>query len=502
MRAVVFAFVMLIATQTVWADSSVGIKSGDFAIQIGARAQANLIYQIDCLARTITCANEAYEQLWKGQLGYDQEDARRLKEWASLRGAIQQDGRGGDPTLPVKSSVPIFGAREDSPWNKLRWAEFSAADAGELTRVWASSTSAETAARLSTIAEHFRPRFATWWAAHEVELTAFVPGIEAAMRKGRAGELLNAAARFYRSDLGDRRVFLHLYLQPKRPVPNTRATRIGAHMTIEVVPGERPADRVDVMVHELAHHVFGCMPPERKAALADALLRTGSAGVPAWNLFDEVQATVIGNILTARNVLTAEEFQKIVDRPKSFYADEMIDLGARATQSLFERALAKSGRMTPSFAADFVAALRTGLGARLDTPALQLRNMVLNVDSDASPWRAKFRKVISSSSVWTISELGGANVIEKLDRFPGLSVVAFATADKVAQLARGAKSFGVTPDVLTAALGASRGVVHVSQRTAQAFAFIFIARDNAAMDGLIAAFPSCQLKAGVCVRFE
>jgi len=502
MRLLLLVFTLLVAAQTARADSVVELKSGGLSIQVGGRTQANLIYHIDCLARAIGCTVEAYEQLWKGPLGFDEADAQLVKEWASLRRAIEQSEKGGDPTLPIKASVPIFGARENGALNRLRFAEFGAADAGALNGVWASSTPAETAARFSAIADHFRPRFDGWWKEHENELTAFIPGLEAAMRKGRAGELLSAAARFYRADLGDRRVFVHLYLQPKRKSPNTRAQRIGAHMTVEVVPGERPADRVDVIVHELAHHVFACMPPQGKAALVDAMLRTGTAGVPAWNLFDEVQATVIGNFLTARNVLTPEEFQKVVDRPRSFYADEMIDLGARATHGLFERAFEKRARMSPMFGEEFVAALRVGLGARLETPALHLRSMVLNIDVDGSPWPAKLRSVVNSSSVWTMSELGGPEVTERLDRFPGLSVVAFAKPDQITHLARAATSFGMSEDALTAALGPARGIVFISQRTAQAYAFIFVARDDATMDGLIAAFPSCQLKAGVCVRFE
>ena len=121
---------------------------------------------------------------------------------------------------------------------------------------------AENAARLRAIVENFWPRFESWWREQEPIAAAFVPGIEAAMRKGRAAELLSAAAHFYRADLGDRRVFLHLFLQPKVERPHTRATQIGPHMTVEVVPGEQPEDRVDVIVHELAHHVFGGMPPK------------------------------------------------------------------------------------------------------------------------------------------------------------------------------------------------------------------------------------------------
>lgn len=502
MRAIALALALLMAAGAAHADTVVELKSGDLAIQVGARAQPNLIYQIDCMARLVTCTPDVYEQLWNGQLSFGDEDRQRVQEWATLRRAVRRSGSSGDPTLPVKASVPIFGANEDSPWNKLRWAEFTAADAGELKRAWAPLVPPETAARLSAIVDHFRPRFDTWWKEQESQAAAFVAGIETAMSRGRAAELLSAAARFYGSELGDRRVFLHLFLQPKVERPHTRASRVGAHMTVEVVLGERPEDRVGVIAHELAHHVFARMPPKRKAALVDALLAEGPAGVPAWNLFDEIQATVLGNMLVERNVVSPERFQKQLDTPQSFYADEMIDLGARATRDLFERAFAKRERMVPTFGAAFVAALRAGLGVRLEAPALHLRSVIMNVDSDNSQWPAKFRDAFSISSMWTFTPLGGADVTEMLDRFAGLSAVVVATPAQLKELAPVAKSFGVTAEALTEAVGSSRGVVLVSQRTPQAYAFVFIARDDATIDGLIAAFPSCRLKPGVCVRFE
>jgi hypothetical protein len=101
-----------------------------------------------------------------------------------------------------------------------------------------------------------------------------------------------------------------------------------------------------------------------------------------------------------------------------------------------------------------------------------------------------------------MSELGGADVVERLDRFPGLSVVAFAKADQIAQLERASSSFGLTANDLTTALWTSRGVVFISRRTAQAYSFVFVARDDEAMDGMIAAFAACRLNPGVCVRIE
>lgn len=350
--------------------------------------------------------------------------------------------------------------------------------------------------------EHFRSRFDGWWRERESELTAFIPGIDAAMRKGRGGELLTAAARFYRADLGDRLVVINLFLQPKQPRPNSRATRIGAHMAVEVVSGEQPEDRVDVIVHELAHHVFAMMPPARKAELVEAFYAMGPEGVSAWNLFNEVQATVIGNVLVARNVVAAEKFKALWHRPRSLYADDAIDLGARATYTLFERAFAKRERLGTTFVKDFVAALQTGLGERLVSPGVYLRSVVINVEKEGSGWPGKFSRAVNAWSVSIITGIGGAEVAARLDRYPGLSAVAFIKPDQIAELARASASFGTTAEVLTSAIGSSRGVVLLTQRSPKAYAVIFIARDDALLDGLIGAFPACRLKPGVCVRIE
>ena len=241
---------------------------------------------------------------------------------------------------------------------------------------------------------------------------------------------------------------------------------------------------------------------QRKAALVVALLGNGPDGTPAWNLFNEVQATVIGNMLVGRNVTTPERYQRLLDTPKSFYDEEAIDLGARATVHLFEVALAKGGAMRPSFAADFVTALRKGLGARLDAPAIHLRSVVVNVEGDNSPWPTKFRKSIFASSVWTYSVLGEQKMIEKLERFSGLSAVVFATPEQIEKLTPASKVLGLTPNDLTTALGSSAGVLVISKRTSQAYAFVFVARDSLKMEGLIGAFPACTLKPGVCMQIN
>lgn len=496
-RIVIGLALLVCSALGVRADSVSELKSGDFTFQVAVRAQANLIYHVDCLSRAVSCTSEVFEQLWREQLQLGADDRPLLNEWAAMRNELAQTG--GNRSLKIKASVPIIGSGDDLPFSKMRYAGFLGEDLGSLERDWSLVMTPAKAARSVEILKHFRPRFETWWREHEAEATSFNPGVESALRKARAPELLRAAAKFYGSELGDRRLFIHLFLQPKTQRPNSQAHLVGPHLAVEIEPNENPDERVDVIVHELAHHVFARMPAERRARFADAMVASGLAGPPAWNLFDEVQATAIGNILAGRNAKSPESFKRRLDSPRGFYNDDAIDLGARASEQLFNKALKKGRAMPAAFASDFVAALQAGMGDKLATPTLYLRSMIMNVADDDSPWFRKFRRALRPSSTWGISPLGGDNLIEALDRHVGVSVAVVARPDQVSQLASAAKALGVGPEELSQALGASRGVLFVARRSPFAFSFVFLGRDDDTIDGLLAAFPVCQLKAGACM---
>ena len=502
MKRLLAALTLFASVSLAWsADRSVEVKGGQFTIQVDVRAQANLIYHINCIAGAVSCTSDVFERLWQDELNLNVDDRKRLQEWKSLRESVQRSSQEGS-AADVEASVPIHAPSDDRPWTKVQNVEFVAADLEALKRGWNGLMPAETIERLAATVEHFRPRFESWWRVHEGEAVAFVPGVEAALRKAKAAELLGAAARLYRSELGDRRLFMHVFLQPTTKQESSRAGLAGAHLMVEIVPNEPPEGRADVIIHELSHHLFARMPAKMKAWLVEEMLKTGPAGLPAWNLFNEVQATVIGNVLGGRNLMTAEQFQKMIDRPQSFYADEAIDLGARAAEQVFKEALKSGGSMRPSFPKDFVAALKAGMGDKLETPAIYLREMILNLDNDASPWFAKLRRIVRAGSIWTVSPLGDAGLIEKLNRYPGIGAAVVVMADQVAQLAPASAALGVTPEALTTALGSSRGVVLISQRTPKAYSIVFVARDARAMDGLITGFQYCQLKPGACVQIQ
>lgn len=118
MRAILLALGWVLSLAAARADSTSEIKSGDFAVQIAARAQANLVYHLDCLARQVTCTNDVFEKLWHGQLGISAEDERQIQTWGRVRGQVRSDSSSGDRSAPVKASVPIHDERDNTLWNR------------------------------------------------------------------------------------------------------------------------------------------------------------------------------------------------------------------------------------------------------------------------------------------------------------------------------------------------------------------------------------------------
>ncbi len=494
------AMALRLSSGVAYADDSRRVESGGFAIEVDVRAQANLIYQLDCISGANRCTAAVFEDLWRNRIGLDAADLAQLEAWATLRQQVQRAG-GSDEMPDIASAVPLTEGSA-SPWDQIRRAEYLAPSRDALEQEWRRALGEEAARKQLAVLAHFRPRFRKWWSGNERVATQLVPNLEAALQAARGPELLSAAARLYGADLGERRVFVHLIVQPNLGRQASRAEIFDGHMVIEVQAGEGATDIVPVVIHELSHHVWARVPVARKALVANQMLGAGHDGVAAWNLFDEVQATAIGNMLAGRSVVPPEQYRAMLQRPLAFYADEAIDRGARATVALFEGAMQSGRAMDAGFVRAFVEALRRELGPLFDTPMLHLRNSAINLEDGASPWIDSLAGAVQAWGVWTYHPLGAREFTETLGRFPGMSASVFVTLDQLQKLGPMNGVLGATVDELRQSLSGSRGVAFISERTPQAIVVVFLVRDAAVMGQLISAVPSCPLRPGVCARVE
>ena len=498
---VLFAALVALASDLAHADTSLEIKGDRLTLIVDVRENANLIYQLDCLADTITCAPDIFQTTWRGELQFNDADQKMIDQWKALREAIQYDESGRGAAEEIETRYPLPPSNDDTLWNRLTQAEYSAANDRALDAAWARFMSPSQHTAVRAVFKHFKPRFHLWWRGNQTTALTFAPALKDALVRARGFELIAAAARFYRADVGAGRLQVHLIALPKGKLNSTRAGRVAAHLTIEVVPGENSDRRAHVAVHELAHYVLGSMPHRLKVEFMERMLAAGTDGIPSWNLFEEVQASAIGNVLAARNGLSPEAFQKEWDRPQSFYAVELVDLGARATYRLFEKEFASGGPMSAIFPTDFVQAMHDSLGAKLQTPAAFLGTMAsINLDSRDNGRKRSLRRGLRASIAWEYDAENVADFMRRATRYPALSVAVLARRDGADKLGALEPALALSANQANDALASSAGVILVSKRSADAYAFVLVARDDASMDALIAALPQCSLTPGVCRR--
>ncbi|MBI1212417.1 MAG: hypothetical protein GC190_13215 [Alphaproteobacteria bacterium] len=501
MRFLIALFSILLCLTSARADTSAEITDKHLTLSVHARPTTNLIYQLDCMADLIHCAPDIFQSLWHNELGFDAEDQRQLDEWKRLGEALQRRNKSPNPPPEVGASFPIPPSDDPTVWSDVLQAGYVANDLAAVDAAERKFLLPQEVETLHHIAEHFRPRFERWWNDNNQSANAFVPALKDALTKSRAFDLIGWAAAFYGADLGDGHLQIHVIALPKGKLTLTRAFRSGPHLVVEVVPGEQAQHRVDVVVHEMAHHVFGSMPLARKAAFMERMLAAGDGAVPSWSYFDEVQATVIGNIMAFRNAATPDEFGKQWNRPRSFYAVEPIDIGARATHQLFDMAFALGGPMRDDFPAAFVAAMRQGFGAKLETPAVYLNSMAqINLDPRDNDRKRLLRHTLHTTSAWEYDAENTNDFLSHAKKYPALSLAVTLRPDQLSQIDALSGVLAMSAAQVKDALASTTGAIIVARRSLNAYAFVLIARTDAAMDALIAATPGCSLKVGVCKR--
>lgn len=131
-----------------------------FIVQVSPLS--NLIYQLDCLSGFTNCSKNAYQHLWKSELGWSIEDQSQLEQWKLVRVKYQ-----GPITLNQRKAQPA-----DLPWNgptglqlneKFSIATLHAVDQQSLRRHWEVIVAPTDLPRLDSIIGHFQPRFSSWW---------------------------------------------------------------------------------------------------------------------------------------------------------------------------------------------------------------------------------------------------------------------------------------------------------------------------------------------------
>jgi hypothetical protein len=317
---------------------------------------ANFVYQLDCISGGLrSCGGrDDYVALWRHRFGVDSDRSADVSAW---RAAFS-----GSQDLLIRARIASFEAKSIDDYLRRIDVLFPPASAR----------------RVRTITNAHYPAFLRWWrtsnvAARERRVQAF----RAALRTPPiAGELSRLYRFFAVPGTATRELDLALFYRPMMgPLPLTTGEYLGDDWSVaEFGSTEDLANRLGVVLHEYTHYVYSKMPADERNALGKMIVDAEPVhGSAMWSLFNEAIATAVGNGRIYRSLVSAEAWQAMLARERSFYSDAPIDAAAKAILPLVDATLDKGGTVTaPSFANAYDAALDAHLATLWRAPSLVL----------------------------------------------------------------------------------------------------------------------------------
>lgn len=313
--------------------------------QFEVSPEVNLTYQLDCAAGLVYCTKSTRDlvdrdwdpTLWR-RLRIDPQGGKTLSEhdsWLPTPGAWRGTHSRGAARLRTDHSMALASvpeavrqrAREQWPRQKRRLDRLALAMSLQLE-------SSDIVALLASVRE--------WFAVEEADLQ---PVALIAAHDTEAGSI---------------------------------ATRDQTYLYVETTEQDDALNRLPVVVHEWTHGLLEQMPDSMGSEIVDAVRESNSVcAIPAYQLLDEVIASIVGNGLAERDLRNDSDFQRYLRLPGSFYADMAIDQVAKATLALANEAISAQAQIDRVFIDAYIRKTDQTLGARCEALTLRLRSATI-----------------------------------------------------------------------------------------------------------------------------
>ena len=422
------------------------------------------------------CSGDAYRMLWKGQ-GWDAQDEEQIETWGKVRSRWSGDFHRRDVATPDKLPFPDFRLQSGLT-QRLSMVPLVAADARSYSGAMALLVGEADAQQLGRILVRFEPRFRSWWDREGRTITVpFLQGTRKVLEEEALGDLVGRVASFYEADASaEGRVVIELIARPALADAHTSASQLGRYFPAEVLPGEQPRDRLDVVLHELFHFFYENM----QTPALEALLRRFEASASpkaavAYCLLNETLATGWGNGVVGKRLNTPEKFQSLMDRSGGLYADTRIDAAAKGVLPFLEAVLPLGGTISSEA---FFDAFTSAVDQAVPEPAAKdyLRDHFAMLGK--SEYRTAARAMRSKLRTGSVSTF---HPIDEEARsfareYPMLSGVLMVSPSELSE----GKLEGIVPAKELAAIKKAAGKKPfgwVVQRTPKSFLFVVIGRD-------------------------
>jgi hypothetical protein len=442
---------------------------------------ANLTYQLDAVSGVLAHLDPGdYQALWRRDFLKTAEDEARLKSWGALKKRYYASANLEGASMPFEAPP-----RSVSLFDGIRVAAFRAKTDEEFLGDAALLMVPADVAKMGEILRYFSPRFHVWWRKEaEGRGKAFVKRVDRLMRSEPTRGEIERFRRFYGPSLPERaQVYFSLLYRPNLAKAPTSGQQIGNVGIAEFLPDETPEKRLDVVLHEFCHFLYNSRSDEDNLALQNAFANSGDpAAKPSYNLLNEGMATALGNGIVGRSFRTASEWPAYLARPRSLYNNANIDRAAKRLLPMMDAWLASVRTMKdPTFAPEYIAAMKGAFGAELTRPALFLNEAYILVDEKFGlDFARKVRRDLNIASAYmTVSGEIDEKTLEDYVGQPNLSALfVVPTARLEALVARGVVTAGEA-EAIRAEVAAHKSALFGHTRSANAHSFLVIADDAA-----------------------
>lgn len=410
--------------------------------QFEVNPELNLVYQLDCATGLIYCTANTTDQV-----GWDQSIWRRLRI----------DPQGGKTLSEHHSWLPTPGA----------WRGTHSRGTARLRT--------DHGIALASIPEAVRQRARNEWPRQKRRLESLALALSLQLDSSDIEVLLESVSEWFAVDGAD--------LQPVALIAahataaGSIATRDRTYLYVETTEQDDALNRLPVVVHEWTHGLLEQMPDTVGIEIVDAVRDSKSVcSVPAYQLLDEVLASIVGNGLAERELRDDTGFQLYLRLPGSFYADIAIDQLAKATLPLASEALSTNMRIDRAFMDAYIRKTDETLGTRCETLTLRLRSATIvqhRNEYDAAYGLIRNRLGIHNALLDVVTDGDGRDTA--MARHKGLSGIVFSDAANIESLSALAPASVLSELALRARKDGA--AVHAFPTNAHAEIYFIVGRD-------------------------
>ena len=435
---------------------------------------ANLAYQLDAVSGSLPHLDARdYRALWEREFLKSPKDREMLVQWSDLQ-------RKYAAMAPLEAGAMPFQAPDlgVTLGERIRVAGLRAQTEREFLEDASLLMLAPDAARLAEVYRHFAPTFTAWWKRAGGAGQAFVRQVDQLLKSEPVRGDIERFHRFYAPAIptGSDVVF-SLVVRPNMVAAPTSGQQIDNVGVVEFLPNEKAEQRLDVVVHEFCHYLYGARSEAANLSLQRRFAATDDpAAKPAFNLLNEGLATALGNGVIGRRFASADRWAKILATPRSLYNQPNVDLAGKSSLRFLDSWLTAGKSIDdPTFVPTYLSSLREALGPSLTRPALFLGEAFIFVHSQfGKDYARSLRQSLGVFSAYTsvADSLGGRSLAEYRDQ-PTLSAVFVVPRELVPELV----SQELIEQADASALSAEGGALFSAARSPHAHSFIIVAND-------------------------